>query len=292
MKGLKNNTLTGLLQWFTGSISHKYEEKESKAITNVVFEHFFGLNQIDLIVKKDLRFNESQIVNLYRIIKKLNQDIPLQHITGKSHFRSLELLVNNHVLIPRPETEELVGRIVESIQGLPENSEYTIWDIGTGSGAIAISLAKELPQTKVWGSDISENALEVATRNGERAGVNINFFKHDILGGEIPLKEMNIIVSNPPYVRESEKEKMKANVLEYEPHLALFVSDNDPLLFYRAIAKVAIEALKPGGFLFAEINEALGKQTVELLNSLGFQKTELRKDIFEKDRFVKAQKPL
>jgi release factor glutamine methyltransferase len=284
MKGLKNNTLSGIHAWISQSISIVYDSREASSIARIVLEHLFGFSATDLIMKKDNRLNESQIVQVYRVIRQLLDHVPVQHITGKAYFRDLVLEVNQHVLIPRPETEELVQLIIDL-----KSDDLRIWDIATGSGAIAISLGQELTHARVTASDISEDALAVAARNAQSAGINIEFLRHDILNDEVPEYRFDVVVSNPPYICHREMELMKQNVLDHEPHLALFVPDDDPLLFYRAIAQNGRKALVAGGFIFAEINEAFGPQTAQLYKDSGYTEVEIIKDLFGKDRFLKAR---
>ncbi len=291
MKGLKNNTLSGIWEWFTGQLS--YEPNETKAIGRLIFEHFLGVTATDFIAKKDLRFSESQIVSIHKAIRKLQNNIPVQHITGISYFRDLTLKVNKHVLIPRPETEELVQWILDDTYQNKDTS-LQIWDIGTGSGAIAISLAKELNKVmkvEVRASDISLEALQTAIENAKFNNTKVDFFHHDILNDTLPDQKYDCIISNPPYVKESEKALMQANVLDHEPHTALFVPEDNPLLFYKAIATIAKQKLRPGGSLYVEINEALGEKTTELFAGKGFVSLQLRRDIHSKNRFVKGVAP-
>lgn len=289
MKGLKSNTLADAFSWFCNQIASKYDSHEARSVAGIVFEHCFQVTSLQLVTQKDQRLTESDIVALYKIIKKLLRDLPVQQITGKGHFRYLALSVNESVLIPRPETEELVQWILDDSKASPvKNKILKTWDIGTGSGAIALSLARELPFAEVWASDISADALDVAKKNAAMNQCEVTFIHHNILMDEAPATDFDVLVSNPPYIRKSEKALMKNNVLNFEPHLALFVPDHDPLLFYRAIGLTAGKILKPGGKLYVEINEALGSETVELFLSLGFINVEIRKDIFGKDRFVKA----
>lgn len=291
MKRLKNNTLEGVFVWFASGIAGLYEEKEARAIAGIVFEHQLKLSAVDLIVEKGKRLSESDIVNLYRVIKKLNSGIPVQHITGKGYFRKLILKVSSDVLIPRPETEELVQWIVDDFTASKQSGRLKIWDIGTGSGAIAVSLAAEMENTRVWASDVSEKALALARENNAASGQQVWFFLHDILEDALPEEKFDVMVSNPPYIRHSEKPLMRNNVLDHEPHAALFVPDEDPLLFYRAIGQVGVKLLNPGGKVYLEINEALGQETCQLYESLGYVQVELKKDLSGKDRFVKAFLP-
>jgi release factor glutamine methyltransferase len=218
----------------------------------------------------------------------------------KATFYGLSFLVNENTLIPRPETEELVELIIESTNYELRNTKLKVLDIGTGSGCIAISLAKYLPTSEVYAIDVSEKALAVAKKNSELNDVKVNYINVDVLKID-DLKELvthnlqlatqfDIIVSNPPYVRNLEKDEIKPNVLEYEPHLALFVDDIDPLLFYRKIVELAIKNLNPNGKLYFEINQYLGKETIKLLEDFGFRNVELKKDIYGNDRMISCEK--
>lgn len=197
--------------------------------------------------------------------------------------------MNKHTLIPRPETEELVEWILINPEFKFQNPQFL--DIGTGSGCIAISLAKNLPNAKVSALDISEEALKIAKGNAKLNKVEVDFFQTDILAAETLSKKYDVIVSNPPYVRELEKKQMQQNVLKYEPYSALYVKDEDPLLFYRAISRLAKNHLNPGGKLFFEINEYLAYEMTELLKAEGFKNIEIKKDIYGKDRMLKCKPP-
>ena len=292
MKGLKNNTLGAVWKWFVEHISLRYNELEARAIGRLVFEHYLSTSATDFALNRDIRISESKIVELWRVIKQLNNDVPVQYITGRAYFRELVLEVNEHVLIPRSETEELVEWVLNDLVGIQNEPSRPLqcWDIGTGSGAIAISLAKELKGSRVFASDISEKALEVARRNAEMNQTSVHFFLHDILKDPMPEQRFDCIVSNPPYVRESEKAFMHKNVLDYEPHQALFVTDNDPLLYYSSIVSAAKATLNPSGVLYVEINEALGRETAELFEQNGFSAVEIRKDMHGKERMVKGRR--
>ena len=291
MKGLKNNTLGAVWKWFVEHISLTHNELESRAIGRLVFEHYLNTSATDFALNRDIRISESKIVELWRVIDKLNNDVPVQYITGRAYFRDLVLDVNKHVLIPRSETEELVQWVMDGAEELKPNPSRPLhcWDIGTGSGVIAISIAKELKGSKVFASDVSEKALEVARKNAELNQTSLHFFLHDILKDPIPEQRFDCIVSNPPYVRESEKAFMEKNVLDHEPHQALFVSDNDPLLYFSSIVSAAKATLKPSGSLYVEINEALGKETAQLFEHNGFSAMEIRKDMHGKERMVKGR---
>lgn len=265
-------------------------------------EHFLQLERFVLAVRPELTLTKEEEQPLFEALSQLKEERPLQYILGTAHFMDLELKVNEDVLIPRPETEELVQWILDDTESQKsevryQKSEVTILDIGTGSGCIAIALAKYLPQAKVYALDVSEEALEVAKENAKNNQVDITFIQQDILNPELALElgfelEFDLIVSNPPYVRELEKSKIKKNVKEYEPHAALFVPDKDSLLFYRAIAQFSKRHLKKKGSLYLEINQYLGVETKGLLKAHNFSEIELRKDLFGNDRMLKATVPL
>ncbi|MDB2336620.1 peptide chain release factor N(5)-glutamine methyltransferase, partial [Flavobacteriaceae bacterium] len=226
--------------------------------------------------------------------KLLEQEIPIQYILGKTEFYGFPFILNEHVLIPRPETEELISSILENV--LKTRSFHTnanekqlkILDIGTGSGCIPISLKKSLPFAEITAIDVSNEALTIAKKNAVLNKVDINLTQQDILNTTSLNQLYDVIVSNPPYVRESEKKEIKNNVLNNEPHMALFVEDNNPLVFYNKIAELAKNHLTKNGTLFFEINQYLGKETVELIKLKGFNKIQLKKDIFGRDRIIIA----
>ena len=282
---------------FLQELSLLYDEKEIESFFYIVLESFHNLKHIDLALNPAIAMNEMQLQLWESLLSDLKKEKPIQYILGRTEFYGLPFLVNESTLIPRPETEELVEWVVvESQKSKVENLK--ILDIGTGSGCIAISLAKNIPNAEVFAIDVSEKALITAKKNAEINNVAINFITTNILQIN-DLKEIttqnskfithfDIIVSNPPYVRNLEKTEIKTNVLEYEPHLALFVEDNNPLLFYRKIAQLATKNLSKKGHLYFEINQYFGKETVELLENLGFTNIELRKDIYGNDRIIKC----
>ncbi len=263
-----------------------YPTHEAKEITFWLLEHYLGLSKTKVLLNVSLP-PEGEITN--EIINRINQHEPIQYIIGETEFYGRRFLVNPSVLIPRPETEELISLVLNSTI---QKENLSILDIGTGSGCIAISLAKELPNSVITAYDISEKALEIAQKNSELNQANVKFELLDILTNSPKDNEnltFDIIVSNPPYVTRNEVHQMRQNVLDFEPHLALFVEDNDPLIFYDAIAKFAHKHLKINGFVAVEINEALGNQTIDVFRKNGFEKTEIVKDIFQKERFVLAR---
>jgi release factor glutamine methyltransferase len=263
-----------------------YDEMEAESFFYLILENRHHLRRIDLALDTDKEFSEVEISNWNVILEKLKSQIPIQYILGTTHFYGLEFIVDENVLIPRPETEELVDWIVKLNIKLSKKKGLKILDIGTGSGCIAISLAKNVLNSSVLAVDVSEKALAVAEKNATLNNVSITFLHKNILETNHLDQKFDIIVSNPPYVRNLEKAEIKANVLENEPHLALFVPDNDPLIFYKKIAELAAANLNPNGQLFFEINQYLGLETQDLLESLGLKNIELRKDIYGNDRMI------
>ena len=247
-----------------------------------------NLKRVDVALNPNFEISEDVVQKWNAILAQLQQEKPIQYITGEAWFYGLQFEVNENTLIPRPETEELVEWIIESQKSKTQSQKLEILDIGTGTGCIPISLKANLSQANVSAIDVSEQALEVAKRNATANKVEINFILTNILEVEDLNQHFDIIVSNPPYVRNLEKQEIKKNVLNYEPHLALFVEDTDALLFYRKIAQLALENLSPNGLLFFEINQYLGKETVELLENLGFKNIELKKDIYGNNRMIRC----
>lgn len=278
--------VTAFKNHFFDSLAGAYPAEEIGSFYNILILDFLGLSRLDLALNPNRAFSEEEQQVLKRAMHRLQKHEPIQYITGKTEFYGLPFKLNKSVLIPRPETEGLVEWILEDCGPA---GEIQILDIGTGSGCIAVSLAKNLPEAKVSAIDISESALEVAEKNAALNGVGIEFLKMDILTTPKIPKKFDLIVSNPPYVRALEKKDMQRNVLEHEPDLALYVTDKDPLRFYRKITELAAENLAPGGRLYFEINQYLGKETQELLTEKNFQ-TSLKKDIFGVDRMLRGIK--
>jgi release factor glutamine methyltransferase len=271
---------------FTKSLLLIYDEMEVESFFYLLLESKHQLRRIDLALDVDKEFSKEEISIWDSILEKLINQIPIQYIIGKTHFYGLEFMVNENVLIPRPETEELVDWIVKLNTKLSKNKNLKILDIGTGSGCIAISLAKNITNSEVFAVDVSEKALVIAEKNAILNQVQVTLLPKNILETTTLNQKFDIIVSNPPYVRNLEKAEIKPNVLDNEPHLALFVSDNDPLIFYKKIAELATANLNPNGQLFFEINQYLGKETHDLLKSIGLKNIELRKDIYGNDRMI------
>ena len=263
-----------------------YDVGEAESFFYLILEDKHQLKRIDLALHPDLFFSEAEIVVWNSILEQLKQEIPVQYVLGKTSFYGLDFEVNENVLIPRPETEELVEWILSNNLIIQKSNNLKILDIGTGSGCIAISLAKNLPNATVFAIDVSEKALATAKKNAENNSVNVTFINQNILETEDLRQQFDIIVSNPPYVRNLEKEEIKKNVLDNEPHLALFVEDNDALIFYKKIAELAQKNLSENGQLYFEINQYLGKEMVDLLEKMNFATIKLRKDIYGNDRML------
>ena len=283
---------------FFDSLKNSQDEQEIESFFFILTEYLHNLKRVDVALNPNFEISEEEVEKWNAILSQLQQEKPIQYITGEAWFYGLQFEVNENTLIPRPETEELVEWIIESQKSKVKSQKFEILDIGTGTGCIPISLKANLPHVNVSAIDVSEKALEVARRNAVSNKVEINFIQTNILEVEdlsqlqtpnfqLPTS-FDIIVSNPPYVRNLEKQEIKKNVLDYEPHLALFVEDTDALLFYRKIAQLALKNLAPNGLLFFEINQYLGKETVELLKNLGLKNIELKKDIYGNDRMVKS----
>ena len=254
----------------------------------MILEEKQKLKRIDLALQPDLLFSEEELVVWNSILQELLKEIPIQYVLGKTSFYGLDFDVNPNVLIPRPETEELVEWILESCKSKGITQKIRILDIGTGSGCIAISLAKNIQNGAVFALDVSEQALATAKKNASSHAVTVTFIHQSIFETADLQQQFDIIVSNPPYVRNLEKEEIKKNVLDNEPHLALFVADNDALIFYKKIAELAQKNLSPNGQLFFEINQYLGAEMVDLLEKMNFKNVELRKDMYGNDRMTKA----
>ena len=273
--------VSNILSYFREELSAVADEREITSWYYISMEYLLVYNRSDCIINSNQVLNKSQLSKIKQIVAELKTHKPIQYILGKTEFYGLKIKVNEHTLIPRPETEQLVDWI------LKENFVAAL-DIGTGSGCIPIALAKNT-DAKVLAIDVSEDALLIAEENAKNNEVEIDFIHQDILQTNY-LQKVDLIVSNPPYVLESEKEKIQENVLDYEPELALFVEDKNPLIFYKKIASLAINFLNENGKLFFEINAKFGKETIEMLVDIGFVNIELKKDMNDKDRMIKAIK--
>lgn len=271
---------------FLNQLSKFYDKDENESFFFMILKNLKGLTRVDLAIHPDLEFSEKELEQIEFYLSELKNNKPIQYLIGKTEFYGLEFQVDENVLIPRPETEELVDWIIQENKS---KKDFTILDIGTGSGAIAVSLAKKL-SAEVFAFDVSYDALAIAQKNSDHNQTFVHFIEFDILNDVWEGEKFDVIVSNPPYVRELEKKEMKANVLNHEPHLALFVPDEDPLIFYKKIADFALEHLSENGQLYFEINQYLGKETVEMLLEKGFKNVHLKKDIFGNDRMILAYK--
>lgn len=282
-------TIKNYREIFKNELLPIYDEQEIDSFFYIILEKIHSLKRIDLALNPETVMDGIQLKQWKSIVSDLKTEKPIQYILGETEFYGLRFEVNENTLIPRPETEELVALIIKE-EGRRENGDgqVKILDIGTGSGCIAVSLANTIPNFEVFAIDVSEKALATAKRNAEMNKTQVTFWLKNILETEDLGQQFDVIVSNPPYVRNLEKAEIKTNVLQYEPHLALFVEDDDALLFYRKIAQLAKKNLNPEGKLYFEINQYLGKETVKLLESLGFNKVELIQDIYGNDRMISA----
>lgn len=263
-----------------------YPVQEAAALSRIICCEMLGQSMVDYYLGKDIILSPKEEQELETILLRLSNFEPIQYVQGTAHFLGRILRVAPGVLIPRPETEELIEYILKEIA-----PDARILDIGTGSGCIAVSLSKELPEAQVTAWDVSEEALAVARSNNEMLQTSVEFVLCNVLTCQpIPQERYNVIVSNPPYILEEEKQEMERNVLDWEPSLALFVPNTDPLRFYRRIAELATTMLEPGGKLYFEINRAFGKATVAMLCGQGYSNVQIRKDISGNDRFVIAER--
>jgi release factor glutamine methyltransferase len=283
-------TIKHYRDYFIQELTSLYDVGEAESFFYLILEAKHQLKRVDIALQPDIAFSETELESWSSILEQLKKEIPIQYILGVTHFYGLEFEVNSAVLIPRPETEELVDWIIQNSKLKAQNSKLKILDIGTGSGCIGIALAKNLPNAQVFALDVSEKALATAKKNAEKNQVQLTFIHQSILETVDLAQEFDIIVSNPPYVRELEKLEIKNNVLDNEPHLALFVEDNDALIFYRKIAQLAQKNLNPKGQLYFEINQYLGQETLNLLLEMGFKNSVLRQDIYGNDRMIICSK--
>ncbi|MCQ2322198.1 MAG: peptide chain release factor N(5)-glutamine methyltransferase [Bacteroidales bacterium] len=286
-----SNSVRFLRRYFASLLEATYGPDEANALIMILFEHHFNINRITMALNPELSLNDMEHDIIEKSVNELLTNRPVQYVTGKEVFCDMDFFVNENVLIPRPETEELVYHIKHEHEGITSaNAVCEVLDIGTGSGCIAVSLAKLLSNSHITAIDISTGALEVARRNAIANHATVDFIQADILSRPQLDRTFDVIVSNPPYVCDCEKKDMRPNVLDFEPSTALFVSDNDPLLFYREIISFAQDTLKPDGSIWFEINERFGADTIQLCKDNGFQNTMVIKDFRGKDRFIRARK--
>jgi release factor glutamine methyltransferase len=282
---VRTNKIGDIRKYYFQKLKDLFNEKEANALIFELIKEYAGLNKSVVLSDPEKTLSESELLKIHFGVKQLLNKKPIQYITGKVDFFGLNLKVTPDVLIPRPETEEMVGMMLKEI---PEDRSLKILDIGTGSGCIAITLKKKLPNSEIIAIDISEPALEVARVNAESNHVNIDFHKIDILNltQRSSLPDFDWVVSNPPYVSLIEKKQMDKNVLEFEPSIALFPTGDDPLIFYRAIATFCLDHLKPKSIFLCEVNQYLGIQTKNIFDDLGFFDLKLKKDLSGNTRFL------
>jgi len=278
-----------LFQELTSKLLPGESREEVNTMAYIILEEFFQLSKTDILSEKPFQVNQDDSKKLQEIVERLNRHEPLQYILGKAFFYGRSFKVSPAVLIPRPETEILVS-IAKKWLTNPENRKKKLLDIGSGSGCIAVTLALELPHVEVYASDISPDALGITKENAAYHKTEVHLMHHSILKQDLPFSMFDVIVSNPPYIRENEKAEMGKNVVEYEPPSALFVPDNEPLIFYQAIAKKAAFSLLPNGLLGVEINETFGREVRSLFESEGFSNVEIIRDLSSKDRIVTGRK--
>ncbi|SHM37618.1 release factor glutamine methyltransferase [Cyclobacterium lianum] len=272
-----------IYQTYKESLQQIYSREEAESLTLMLLNRYLGLKRRDLLLQKPVALIPP---DLPEALNALLKGMPIQYIFGEAAFFGRDFMVNSDVLIPRNETEELVNMVIKRHRG-----RSRILDIGTGSGCIAVTLSLELSESEVFGMDVSRTALEVARANALKLKARVSYFLADVLTEPLPEQDLDLIISNPPYVRTMDKATMHVNVLDHEPHLALFVADDDPLVFYRAIAIKGRHHLKSGGYIYFEINEALGAAVRALLSSCGYPQVHIEKDLNGKDRFAWAVNP-
>lgn len=281
-------TLQELKIDFSNQLEGVHAPEEITSFFYILCDFYLKYSRFQVSLNAMDTISETQSRNFKVAIERLKTHEPIQYILGETEFFGLRFRVSQHTLIPRPETEELVAWIISDIDNRDANC--SILDIGTGSGCVAVTLANHFKNASIIGMDISEEAIQIAIANAATLHVSVSFIAQDILKTEKLSERYDVIVSNPPYVRELEKEAMKSNVLDYEPEMALFVSNEDPLLFYRKIAQLAWEDLKERGWLYFEINEYLGVEMTALLSKIGFKKIALKNDFRGVPRMIKCQK--
>lgn len=281
------NSLAAVRDYYINTLKEIYSDSEIDLLFSIAVEHFLGFSKSHIRMHPDQRLSESELLDLHFTLKRLKKHEPIQYILERADFFGLVFKVNQHTLIPRPETEELVDLAIKQI---PESGK--VLDIGTGSGCIPIALKKNRLDLTVFATDISEEALNLAKKNSLEIVTEISFFLSDILNNQLtdhlPSNSLDCIISNPPYIGNSEKAEMNVNVLDFEPHLALFVQDSDPLIFYKRIASLGRELLKPKGQIMVEINQKFGKECLELFENSNYSKVTLIKDLNNNDRIIHA----
>jgi release factor glutamine methyltransferase len=287
---MKNSKV--LFQEIVGAISLNETPEEIQSVAYIVFESLFGISIADVMAGKVVAFPQDTAQTLQKWIERLNRGEPVQYVVGEELFFRRKFQVNPSVLIPRPETEELIRVVLSYRASFPAKKEIStslkILDIGTGSGCVPVTLFLEIPGSEVYATDVSNAALSVAVSNCERYHARVTLIEHDILNEQIPVANLDVIVSNPPYVTISDKSAMASNVLDYEPHQALFVPDDDPLIFYKAIAREGRSRLNTGGLLAVEINERFGDEVMKIFLQNGFGQVSILRDVANKPRVVRG----
>lgn len=281
---VKTNSVKELPLYFREKLQDIYGERESDNLCWLAISFELGLSKYE-VRQSDKKLTESQLLRFRSIIKRLELQEPIQYILGETEFYGLTLKVRPGVLIPRPETEELVDIVIRTVR-----PNVRVLDIGTGSGCIPLAIKSKLPQTQVQAMDISSEAISIAKENSLDLSLEVAFIQADIMAVELQPNSLDVIISNPPYIPYEEQKLMAKNVVAFEPEMALFVDDRDPLVFYRRIVKQAEKALESGGYLFFEIHESYGKEVKSLFDIELFDKVEIIKDLQGKDRIIKAQK--
>ncbi len=278
-------SLKKLKKSVVSALKYNFTAREKEQVFFILLEHFTALSKITYLTNSGQEISIAQNESIHHGVMLLNDGIPIQHITEKAYFRDLELQVNKNVLLPRPETEELVSLVLGHI-----SPNQRVLDLGSGSGCIGLSLKSELPSLEVHGIDISQNALDVAQLNAKNLGLEMNFTKLSMTENLSGLGEFQVLVSNPPYIGKHEAPNLESNVYRHEPHIALFSITEDPLYFYKALEKSALEILKPGGFIFLELHEDYANETAKLFKSEKFEDVEIFNDLQGKLRFLKAKR--
>lgn len=290
---VKDNTGASIKEYFYDRLKGGNEDSIISTYFSWLLWAFHGLEKMEHSNFLHLHLSESELLKWRNAVKRIQSGTPIQYIVGKTEFYGMELSVNHHTLIPRPETEELVDLVVHNLtSNVSENNKvkFNLWDIGTGSGCIALGVAKSHQNINVVGSDFSKDALKVAEANQMLNKIcNAKWLKHDILKDVVPFKDLDVIVSNPPYVLNSDKKKMQSEVLDHEPHSALFVPDENPLLFYKKIVEVARKSLNQNGLLYFEVHEDLANEVAILMQNSSFQKVVIHKDLQGKERMVSGE---
>jgi release factor glutamine methyltransferase len=285
---VQTNSVQAVKAYFKERLQNQFSESELKAMMKVAICERLKLSSADYLLSDSNLLSESDLLYFRSIVKRLQHNEPFQYIVGQTEFFGLEIKCDVRALIPRPETEELVEWVLEDVK-----PDIALIDFCTGSGCIALAVKNQLPKATVYGTDVSKEALELSEENARNLKLEVNFIQHDALSDQLPSQlteqSIDIIVSNPPYIPERDKQEMQANVLDYEPHMALFVENENALIFYSAIATHAAKLLKQNGLLFFEIHERLALETKETIEALGFKDVIIRKDLQGKDRMIKAR---